>query len=84
MHVVNFGANPGANLVQFWCSLVQIKGENGAISRIFENIPFILLSSDSDFWGVIFSLPDAGFLVMAEKSKCGIDILNALENDGTY
>lgn len=21
---------------------------------------------------------------MAEKSKCGIDILNALENDGTY
>ena len=26
------------NLVQFWCSLVQMMGENGAISRIFENI----------------------------------------------
>ena len=45
---------------------------------------FILLSSDSDFWGVISSLPNANFLVMVEREKCGIDIQNALENDGTY
>lgn len=67
-------------------SLVDIKIAMG-ISKAYykDNISsFILLSSDSDFWGVISSLPDADFLVMAEKSKCGIDILNALENDGTY
>ena len=45
---------------------------------------FILLSSDSDFWGVISSLPDADFLVMVEEEKCGPDIQNALEQDGTY
>ena len=45
---------------------------------------FILLSSDSDFWGVIFSLPDADFLVMVEEEKCGPDIQNTLEQDGTY
>ena len=45
---------------------------------------FILLSSDSDFWGVISSLPEADFLVMVEEEKCGLDIQNALEQDGTY
>lgn len=33
---------------------------------------FILLSSDADF------------LVMVEEEKCGPDIQNALEQDGTY
>lgn len=67
-------------------SLVDIKMGMG-ISRAFysEHISsFILLSSDSDFWGVISSLPDAEFLVMVEKSKCGMDIQNALEADGTF
>ena len=32
-------------MVQTWCSLVQIKGENGAISRIFENILNMLENS---------------------------------------
>ena len=67
-------------------SLVDIKMGMG-ISKAFysDNITsFILLSSDSDFWGVISSLPDADFLVMVERSKCGPDIQNALEEDGTY
>ena len=45
---------------------------------------FILCSSDSDFWGLISSLPDARFLVMIEYSKCGPDIKNALISNGTY
>ena len=45
---------------------------------------FILLSSDSDFWGLISSLPDADFLVMIENLKCGQDIKNALIENGTY
>lgn len=67
-------------------SLVDIKIAMG-ISKAYykDNISsFILLSSDSDFWGVISSLPDAEFLVMAERSKCGIDIQCALENNNTY
>ena len=57
-------------------SLVDIKMGMG-ISRAFykDNVTaFILLSSDSDFWGVISSLPDADFLVMVEEGKCGPDI----------
>ena len=67
-------------------SLVDIKMGMG-ISKAFykEGITsFILLSSDSDFWGVISSLPDAEFLVMAERTKCGVDLQNKLESDGTF
>ena len=67
-------------------SLVDIKMGMG-ISKAYykDNVTaFILLSSDSDFWGVISSLPDADFLVMVEEEKCGPDIQNALEQDGTY
>ena len=46
---------------------------------------FILVSSDSDYWGLISSLPEARFLVMVESMKCGPDIKNALLNRGiTY
>ncbi|MBQ1516974.1 MAG: NYN domain-containing protein [Clostridia bacterium] len=45
---------------------------------------FILCSSDSDFWGLISSLPKADFLVMIEYSKSGPDIKNALINNGTF
>ena len=67
-------------------SLVDIKIAMG-ISKAYykDNVTaFILLSSDSDFWGVISSLPDAEFLVMVEEGKCGPDIQSTLENDGTY
>lgn len=46
---------------------------------------FILVSSDSDYWGLISSLPAARFLVMIESEKCGPDLKNALMNAGiTY
>lgn len=41
---------------------------------------FILVSSDSDYWGLISSLPDAHFLVMLERDACGADLKRALES----
>lgn len=53
-------------------SLVDMKmGTEIAISHYRDNTKaFILISSDSDYWGVISSLPTANFLVMLEQSKC--------------
>ena len=67
-------------------SLVDIKIAMGISKAYYKDdvTAFILLSSDSDFWGVISSLPDAEFLVMVEEGKCGPDIQSTLENDGTY
>ena len=46
---------------------------------------FILVSSDSDYWGLITELPTASFLVMVESMKCGPDIKRALQDKGfTY
>ena len=39
---------------------------------------FVIVSSDSDYRGLIFSLPDAVFLVMIEREKCGPDMKAAL------
>lgn len=67
-------------------SLVDITMSMGISKEYYRGgvSSFIMLSSDSDFWGVISSLPDANFLVMVERSKCGPDILNALEEHKTY
>lgn len=67
-------------------SLVDMKMCAGISASYYrDNISsFILCSSDSDFWGLISSLPDANFLVMIEYSKCGPDIKNALIENGTY
>lgn len=45
---------------------------------------FILVTSDSDYWGLISSLPDARFLVMIERAKCGPDMRTALTNRGIF
>ncbi len=67
-------------------SLVDMKMCAGVSASYYrDNISsFILCSSDSDFWGLISSLPEANFLVMIEYSKCGPDIKNALIENGTY
>ncbi len=45
----------------------------------------ILISSDSDYWALIRSLPDTDFMVMLEKMKSGQTIRDALEQEGyTY
>lgn len=46
---------------------------------------FVLASSDSDFWGLINSMPELDFLVLVESSKFGSHTKTALENGGfTY
>jgi len=45
---------------------------------------FIIVSSDSDYWGLISSLPEAKFLVMIEREKCGPDMKAALANSGIF
>ena len=45
---------------------------------------FVLVSSDSDYWGLISSLPEARFLVMIERENCGPDLKNALFNAGIF
>jgi len=62
-------------------SLVDIKMTAGVCSEYYRNgvDSFIICSSDSDFWGLISSLPDANFLVLYEYSKCGKPIKEALK-----
>ena len=39
---------------------------------------FVLVSSDSDYWGLMEELPDAKFLVMVEHDKCSFALKEAL------
>ncbi len=61
-------------------SIVDIKLSVGVSKEYYKNAvdSFIIASSDSDYWGLIDSIPDAKFLVMAEVGKCGADIKAAL------
>lgn len=43
---------------------------------------FLLASSDSDFWGLITSMPELDFLVLVESRKFGTHTRAALENAG--
>lgn len=45
---------------------------------------FIFVSSDSDYWGLISSLPEARFLVMIERESCGPDLKRALAGAGIF
>ena len=65
-------------------SLVDIKLTAGTCREFYQNNvdSFVLVSSDSDYWGLISSIPGANFLVMIEHEKTGPDIKNALFNSG--
>lgn len=67
-------------------SLVDIKMTAGVCKDYFENgiTSFIIVSSDSDYWGLISSLPAVNFLVMYEYSKCGSAIKKALSEHDIY
>ena len=67
-------------------SLVDIMMTAGVCKSYYEDgiDSFILVSSDSDYWGLICSLPKAKFLVMYEYAKCGSAIKNALSEHGIY
>lgn len=67
-------------------SLVDIELTAMTCREHFRNLvdSFILVSSDSDYWGLISTLPDARFLVMIEREKCGPDMKVALANSGIF
>ena len=67
-------------------SLVDIKLTAGTCKEFYQNNvdSFVIVSSDSDYWGLISSIPDANFLVMVEHEKTGPDIKNALFNSGIF
>lgn len=67
-------------------SLVDIKLTARACQEHYENKidSFIIVSSDSDYWGLISSLPKARFLVMIEREKCGPDMKVALTDSGIF
>lgn len=67
-------------------SLVDIKMTAGVCTDYYENgiTSFILVSSDSDYWGLISTLKNAEFLVMYEYSKCGQAIKKALSENDIY
>ena len=63
-------------------SLVDIRMTAGTCKEHYQNQidGFLLVSSDSDFWGLISSLPTAGFFVLIERQKTGAALLDALSN----
>lgn len=67
-------------------SLVDIMLTARACQEHYKNDvdSFIIVSSDSDYWGLISSLPDAHFLVMVERENCGTDLKNAMTNAGIF
>jgi hypothetical protein len=67
-------------------SLVDIKLTARACQEHYQNAvdSFIIVSSDSDYWGLISSLPDARFLVMIEREKCGPDMKAEMKKAGIF
>lgn len=67
-------------------SLVDVRMTASVVTDFYRDgiTSFIIVSSDSDFWGLIESLPSAHFLVMYEYDKCGTAIKSALEQHGIY
>lgn len=45
---------------------------------------FLLISSDSDYWALISTLPEARFLVMVEHDKCSRDLKAKLLEENIY
>lgn len=67
-------------------SLVDIMLTARACQEHYKNDvdSFIIVSSDSDYWGLISSLPEARFLVMIERGHCSPDMKNAMVNAGIF
>ena len=67
-------------------SLVDIEIAVGVCRSYYEEHvdSVILFSSDSDYWGLITSLPQMNYLVMYEFDKCGQAIKDALKEHEIY
>ena len=67
-------------------SLVDIMLTARACQEHYKNNvdSFVIVSSDSDYWGLISSLSEARFLVMIERGHSSPDLRNALLNAGIF
>ena len=67
-------------------SLVDVRMTASVVTDFYRDgiTSFIIVSSDSDYWGLIESLPNAHFLVMYEYEKIGTAIKSALTQHGIY
>ena len=45
---------------------------------------FVLVASDSDYWSLISTLPEARYLVMVEHEKCSGKLKEALDDSGIF
>ena len=67
-------------------SLADIKVTAGICKEYYENDvdSIILVSSDSDYWGLIETVPQIRFLVMVEHEKCSSAMKGALLSKNIY
>lgn len=67
-------------------SLADVKVAARTCKEFYSNDvdSFVLVSSDSDYWGLIEELPDAKFLVMVEHDKCSYALKETLINNDIF
>lgn len=67
-------------------SLLDIALTAGTCREFFQNQTdsFILVSSDSDYWGLISAVPEARFLVMMEREQCSPHMRQILAEDNIF
>ncbi len=67
-------------------SLADVKVAARTVKEFYSNEvdSFVLVSSDSDYWGLIEELPEANFLVMVEHEKCSYALKEILINHGIF
>jgi len=67
-------------------SLADIKVATRTCKEFFTNSvdSFVIVSSDSDYWGLIEELPDANFFVMIEHEKSSYALKDALIAEGIF
>ncbi len=67
-------------------SLLDIALTAGTCREFFQNQTesFILVSSDSDYWGLINAVPEARFLVMMEREQCSPHMRQTLAEENIF
>lgn len=67
-------------------SLLDISLTAGTCREFFQNNidSFILVSSDSDYWGLISAIPEARFLVLMERAQCSPQMRNTLAEEEIF
>lgn len=67
-------------------SLLDVKLTSRVTREFYKHCvdSFVLVSSDSDFWGLIEELPDARFLVMLEHRKSSRELKKVLDESGIF